>query len=208
MDKKYYTHSQINSLTDQLVDKIITSGIKFTAIVGIARGGLPIMERLNKKLNLPSYSIKISFYKDSTIQSEPIVEMNNFIPNDKELYLIVDDLIDSGATFNYISKNFNIKYKSAVLFWNPQSSVPKPDFYAENHKGKWVVFPWEVKHELKICPLCNQYFECKIGDINNCQCSKIILNDKETSYIKDKFTDCLCITCINKLKNEYSTSKN
>ena len=206
MNKEYYNNSQIDFLIDKLADEIIASGIKFTTIVGIARGGLPIVEKLNKKLNLPTYSIKISFYKDTDKQQEPLVEMNNFIPSERETYLIVDDLIDSGATFDWINKNLKIQYKSAVVFWNHESSVPEPDFYAENHKGKWVVFPWEVKHELKTCQGCKKTFECKSGDIIKCECSTITLTDEEASFIKDKFHDCLCVECVNKLKVQFKNA--
>lgn len=58
-------------------------------------------------------------------------------------------------------------------------------------------------HEPKICPRCAQLFECKVGDIANCQCSSIALTLAERSFIEDRNTDCLCSNCLKDLKNKY-----
>ena len=60
------------------------------------------------------------------------------------------------------------------------------------------------KHEEKKCPRCGKGFECKAGDIAHCQCSSIQLNEAETKFIADTFTDCLCAACMKAMKSEYS----
>jgi cysteine-rich CWC protein len=59
------------------------------------------------------------------------------------------------------------------------------------------------KHEEKNCPRCNKIFECKAGNINDCQCSNINLSVEEQSFIETKYQDCLCIDCLKDLKNKY-----
>lgn len=59
------------------------------------------------------------------------------------------------------------------------------------------------QHEPKICPRCTHPFECKVGDIANCQCSSIAVTIEERSFIEDRYTDCLCINCLKDLKNKY-----
>jgi hypothetical protein len=60
------------------------------------------------------------------------------------------------------------------------------------------------KHEEKNCPRCGAGFECKTGDIGHCQCSIIQLSETETTFIADKYTDCLCAACMKAMKSEYS----
>ena len=59
------------------------------------------------------------------------------------------------------------------------------------------------KHEEKNCPRCNSSFECKVGDIPNCQCYAVKLSDKERDFIAAKFTDCLCAGCMEAMKIDY-----
>lgn len=60
-------------------------------------------------------------------------------------------------------------------------------------------------HEQKNCPRCNSKFECKVGSINLCQCTTVILNDKEREYMRENFDDCLCASCMKDIKSEYHT---
>jgi hypothetical protein len=59
-------------------------------------------------------------------------------------------------------------------------------------------------HEIKYCPSCNQQFECKVGSINLCQCTTIQLTEPEKQFIEEKFDDCLCVNCLQKIKESFS----
>ena len=59
------------------------------------------------------------------------------------------------------------------------------------------------KHEEKNCPRCNGHFECKVGDIQRCQCYTVKLTDAERDFIARYFTDCLCANCMEVLKMQY-----
>jgi len=63
------------------------------------------------------------------------------------------------------------------------------------------------KHEEKYCPRCGILFECKVGDVANCQCNTIQLNRKERDYINEQYDDCLCANCMKDLKAEYHNNK-
>jgi Cysteine-rich CWC len=63
-------------------------------------------------------------------------------------------------------------------------------------------------HEQKYCPSCKQAFECKVGSIHLCQCSTVKLNEEEKHVIQAQFDDCLCITCLQKIKEQLSKAKN
>jgi hypothetical protein len=58
-------------------------------------------------------------------------------------------------------------------------------------------------HETKICPRCEQPFECKPGNISACQCNSIVLTEEEKAFIASRYEDCLCINCLTNLKNKY-----
>jgi hypothetical protein len=63
------------------------------------------------------------------------------------------------------------------------------------------------KHEQKNCPRCNTAFECKAGNIAQCQCSGIQLTLEERVYAESKFEDCLCVNCLQALQREYEFFK-
>ncbi|MCX8080381.1 MAG: diphthine--ammonia ligase [Bacteroidia bacterium] len=63
------------------------------------------------------------------------------------------------------------------------------------------------KHELKSCPRCAAMFECKVGSVLLCQCSKITLTEDERDFMKKHFTDCLCLSCMKDLRAEFHKDK-
>jgi hypothetical protein len=56
------------------------------------------------------------------------------------------------------------------------------------------------KHEEKYCPRCKASFECKVGDIAQCQCNSLALTVEERAFIADRYDDCLCRNCLLELK--------
>ncbi len=63
------------------------------------------------------------------------------------------------------------------------------------------------KHEIKNCPSCSHPFECKTGDIINCQCETVKLTQQHRNYIQSKYDDCLCANCMNKLRSQFNTQQ-
>lgn len=59
------------------------------------------------------------------------------------------------------------------------------------------------KHEKKICLRCQSGFECKVGDVINCQCYGIELSKEEESFIHSNYQDCVCRNCLLQLKSRY-----
>lgn len=55
------------------------------------------------------------------------------------------------------------------------------------------------KHEEKHCPRCNSIFECKPGNIMQCQCSTIKLTEAVKLFIQKEYNDCLCLNCLEQL---------
>ncbi|MBC7534894.1 MAG: cysteine-rich CWC family protein [Ferruginibacter sp.] len=61
--------------------------------------------------------------------------------------------------------------------------------------------PVSFKHEEKICPGCGNSFECKPGDIVNCQCNGVRLSGESISFLSNAYNDCLCASCLDLLNN-------
>ena len=55
------------------------------------------------------------------------------------------------------------------------------------------------RHEDKYCPRCNHLFECKVGNISQCQCNNIKLPEAVATFIERQYHDCLCIKCLQEL---------
>lgn len=98
---------------------------------------------------LPREAVKISFYQGENMRKTPVVDLEDFEPG-KKMFLLVDDLIDTGATLHCFKAATGmeqyIDFDVATLHWNRNNRFnQKPNFFAEEKKWKWVVYPWEVK---------------------------------------------------------------
>lgn len=113
--------SDIEEAIEIVKNDILAKGNCYDAIMGIPRGGLVPAVILSNKLRIKMVS--------------------NYIGEDKKRCLLVDDIWDSGCTFN---TDDNIRYTRVALF------VRWPEFGTPEHWGKslehneWVVFPWEL----------------------------------------------------------------
>jgi hypothetical protein len=63
-------------------------------------------------------------------------------------------------------------------------------------------------HETKKCPRCSRSFECKVGSIAECQCSRLQLTYEERTFIEEKFVDCLCAQCLETLQFQAKLHRN
>ena len=53
-----------------------------------------------------------------------------------------------------------------------------------------------IKHETKFCPRCKTSFECKVGDVVNCQCNTVNLSAETKLFMDGTDFDCLCASCL------------
>lgn len=62
-------------------------------------------------------------------------------------------------------------------------------------------------HEIKYCPRCSSAFECKPGNITQCQCFDVQLSRQELEFIKEIYDDCVCKNCLIELKQKFKAFK-
>lgn len=123
---------------------------KYDYVIGIANGGLIPATLIAKRLKLKTMSVGLEAYenkdfKNVTLWSE--INKRIYILQQHGLCLLVDDISDSGKSFNYIKndylKNVEIVCDTASLVVKPKTTFI-PDYFAMNvHTDTWVKFPWE-----------------------------------------------------------------
>jgi len=64
-----------------------------------------------------------------------------------------------------------------------------------------------IKHEYKTCPRCGTGFECKAGNILQCQCYGISLPFAVQQQIEQAYRDCLCRSCLETLRDRAGVDK-
>jgi hypothetical protein len=62
-------------------------------------------------------------------------------------------------------------------------------------------------HENKTCPRCKKQFECKPGNISQCQCFGMKFTIEQKAYIEQRYSDCLCKECLATLQNDIELFK-
>lgn len=94
----------------------------FKGVYGIPRGGLVLAVKLSHILDIPM-----------------ILHREDITPNT----LVVDDIVDNGATLERFLRSIDTHCLTASIFFNEKSSV-KTDFFIRK-KQCWVIFPWETE---------------------------------------------------------------
>lgn len=141
----YIGWSQYGELVTQLSEKIASTGEQFDLVIGIARGGIPVAmcvaDRLGSKIDF----INVKSYTDVGERTKPKILSTITEKISEKRVLVVDDLVDGGATMESISEYLMAEkprlIKTAVLFTKPWSTF-SPDFYLKV-VDTWIVFPYE-----------------------------------------------------------------
>jgi len=190
MNKLIINHTELNGLVSKICRDITISGWRPDYVVGLTRGGLIPAVMISHYLNVPMYSLSVSLRDNDTGPESNLWMAEDALgPNSRERFienpvdvsgileaaadllengtykeiLIVDDINDTGATFNWIMKDWksgcfpddpswdevwNNNVKFTVLVDNLASRCNvKMDFVGrEINKAEndvWVDFPWE-----------------------------------------------------------------
>lgn len=114
---------------------------KFNKLAVIANGAL-----------IPAYYVKRNFmiaeidvmslvsYRFEKKLPKPQVIPHSKKKDTRKNWLIIDDLVDTGDSFNIVKEYFPHS-RTACLYRKPHS--PEVDYFVEELDG-WIVFPWET----------------------------------------------------------------
>jgi len=138
----------------ELAERIRQSGYQFDTLLAIGRGGYMPARVLSDLLgNMNLISFKIEHYRGAHKSSRAVVTyplLNNI---DLKKVLLVDDVSDSGSTFDLAMDHIRQcatveEVRTAVLHHKKISSV-KPDYFAEEiSQWRWIIYPWAVSEDL------------------------------------------------------------
>ena len=159
MKKVYYTWQDVERQTQEILRQLQRDTWRPDYVVGLTRGGLVPANLISQYLEIPMETLKVSL-RDDASQPESNLWMAEDAIEGKHI-LIVDDINDSGATLNWIKKDWqsgNSRYdwpsiwgnnvRVAVLVDNEASKSKINVSYSAIDLNKaeedcWIVFPWE-----------------------------------------------------------------
>lgn len=175
MSKVYYKESTVKLWVHEIIRKMNQDHWRPDYIVGLTRGGLMPALMLSHYLEVSMHTLKVSLRDDDSgpesncwMSEDAFGDVGPTIDGDPtrstrgKNILIVDDINDTGATLNWICKDWqssclpsdprwkniwNNNVRFAVLINNEASEFTDVD-YVGLHINKleepiWCVFPWE-----------------------------------------------------------------
>jgi hypoxanthine phosphoribosyltransferase len=180
--KVFYKESTIKGWVHEIIRSMAEDDWRPDYVVGLTRGGLIPANMISQYLDVPMECLKVSLRDDNQCESNTWMAEDAFgyIPEEElkdsgiggdgafdysiraKKILIVDDINDTGATINWIKKDWpsgcypddtewnqvwgdNVRF--AVLTHNFTSEFKDPDYYVwtvnKAEDDCWLVYPWE-----------------------------------------------------------------
>ena len=161
---------EYNLIVEKLAVKIHESDFKPTMLIGIMRGGAPIIDVLSRVFKLKCAYLAVESYsgKGTEDQQGELVfsrEISSTVQDMGGRLLLCDDLSDTGVTlkksitwlYNYPPIKKIESIKTAVL-WKKKDSTFEPDYCAQRLDGNpWIVQPFENYEEVRIEELVKKH---------------------------------------------------
>ena len=144
--KSYFEIEDMHLALIEIVNQIKQSNWNPDVVISVNRGGCVPGVYLSHILNVPHYVINVQL-RDNLAQNNLSAIDQNY--NSKNNILIIDDINDTGATFDLIKNYINydiLKFRFGCLIEN-KSSKFKSNYWGKlidkKLKPTWIVFPWE-----------------------------------------------------------------
>ena len=170
-DKLIIDWKDYNLTVEKLAVQIYESGFKPDILIGIMRGGAPIIDVLSRVFKLKCAYLAVESYSGEGIedqQGELVFsrDLSSTIQEMKGNFLLCDDLSDTGVTLNksidwlkkYPPLKGNIKNIKTAVLWKKKDSSFEPDYCAKKlDTNPWIVQPFEKYEEIKIEDLVKKH---------------------------------------------------
>ncbi len=153
---EYTSWNAFYRLCGRLYERITASGFHPDTIIAIARGGYAparIMSDFFGVMNL--VSLKIEHYHGPDKMPRAVVRYPLAADISGQKLLLVDDVSDSGDTFNvaltHLEKCGSPACLRTAVLHHKTSSRFEPDYFARRIvKWRWITYPWAVVEDMTV----------------------------------------------------------
>jgi len=145
MAQHYYTVTwdQLHRDARALAWRLIGKG-PFQGVVAITRGGLIPAAIVARELELRVVeSVSVVTY-DEEAKGEPVVAKLPAAAGDGAGWLVIDDLVDTGATASVV-RGLLPRAHFATVYAKPAGRALVDDFVTEVSQDTWILFPWDTE---------------------------------------------------------------
>ncbi|MBV9249689.1 MAG: xanthine phosphoribosyltransferase [Acetobacteraceae bacterium] len=164
MATHYYTvtwdqlHRDARALAWRLMDRG-----PFRGVVAISRGGLIPAAIIARELDVRLVeSVSVSAYaaqgagtlEDEEHRGEPVVTKPPTAAGDGSGFLIIDDLVDTGATARVVRALLPHAH-FACVYAKPAAREVVDTFVTEVSQDTWILFPWDTEPQF-VAPLAKR----------------------------------------------------
>ena len=145
-NKNYFTMIQMRAALLNIHQQLQEQQWMPEVVLGVNRGGCIPAIYLSHKLDIPHQTLNVSLRDHA---DTPDLRTLEKVYAWQKRVLILDDINDTGATWNYIMNNFGKpeRLKFAAILHNTASTYQEIDYkgYVINklEDPRWIVFPWE-----------------------------------------------------------------
>jgi hypoxanthine phosphoribosyltransferase len=162
----YVTWPDYHNAIERLAVAVHRSGWSFNQIVCIARGGLRVGDTLSRIFKLPLAVISTQSYGGEAGKERGTLtvakHMTMTTPTLGDRVLLVDDLVDSGATLDVVKQHLLdthpaiVDIRTAVL-WYKACSTCAPDFHVHFlPESPWIHQPFEPYELMSVSEWCGR----------------------------------------------------
>jgi uncharacterized protein len=161
MNELIISWEEYHSKIEELARKIYLSGWKFEQIICLAKGGLRIGDILCRLYDVPLAILSVQSYGGEDLRKRGNLTFSDHLSmttlNLGNKILLVDDLVDSGAslekTITWLNDHYpnTIKELKTAVIWYKSCSNFAPDYYVDYLRDNpWLVQPFEKYEKMNI----------------------------------------------------------
>lgn len=145
-NKLYLTWEKVQRDGEALADKLCDLG-NWKGIIAVARGGLNPALTLATELDVRLVeTFCIVSYDENDQQGDATILKDLDHLGDGAGWIVVDDLVDSGKTFDIIREHLP-KAHFACIYAKPKGAPSTDTHVMDVAQDTWVFFPWEMRSD-------------------------------------------------------------
>lgn len=159
MNDLHVSWDAYHRLIERLALQVHDSGWSFDAIVCLARGGLRVGDVLSRVFDKPLGVLSTSSYREEAGTRQSTLQIAEHLSSAAPLpgtrWLLVDDLVDSGATLVEVipvlkARQPQVQEIRSAVIWRKGASVVAPDYFVESlPTNPWIHQPFEAYDHLR-----------------------------------------------------------